>query len=422
MMKKHFAVLLILLLLIQTIPVQAETSDELDLSAESAVLIDAVSGQVLYNKDMNKREYPASITKIMTAYLAAKEGQLKDDITVTKSAIEVVPKDTSNIALVEGEQITCEDALYATILTSANDAANVLAEYISGTIDSFASKMTETALEMGAVNTNFTNANGLHDDNHYTTAYDMAKITLEALKDPTFEEIFTTKDYTMNATNMQDEQRNFSNQHRMMQLSTYQDLGVIGGKAGTTTEAQNTLVTVAEKDGMRLIAVMMKCSDFNQMYRDTRELLEYGYNNFTRATLSKDEIAKKTISVMRNKDIIAYTEVGPESDFSFILPKSLTTKDVQIKYTLNDTIQEGDEIEGEIEFYLPSVSEKLGTVNLIELSTTANWSASRIVKLIFKIILYIILILIGLFLLLLIAGRTYRTIKRSRRKRRRTRR
>ncbi len=422
MMKKCFAVLLILIFLIQAIPAYADTPDELDLSAESAVLIDAVSGQVLYNKDMNKREYPASITKIMTAYLASKEGQLKDDITVTKSAIEVVPKDTSNIALVEGEQITCEQALYASMLISANDASNVLAEYIGGTIDSFAKKMTTTALEMGAVNTNFVNANGLHDENHYTTAYDMAKITMEALKDPTFEKIFTTKDYTMNATNKQEEQRKFSNQHRMMQLSTYQDLGVIGGKAGTTTEAKNTLVTVAEKDGMRLIAVMMKCNDFNQMYRDTKKLIEYGYNNFSRATLTKDEIAKKTISIMRKKDIVAYTEVGPESDFSFILPKSLTTKDVQMKYTLSDTIQEGDKIEGEIEFYLPSVSDKIGSVKLVEISTKANWSASRIIKLIFKIILYIILVLLGLFLLLLLTGRTYRAVKRSRKKKHRQRR
>ena len=121
---------------------------------------------------------------------------------------------------------------------------------------------------------------------------------------------------------------------------------------------------------------------------------------------------------MRKKDIVAYTEVGPETDFSFILPKNLTTKDVQIKYTLSDTIQEGDKIEGEIEFYLPSVSEKLGTVKLVELSTKANWSASRIIKLIFKIILYIILVLIGLFLLLLITGRTYRAVKRSRKKKR----
>lgn len=294
MIKRTSAFIAILFLFINILPRgNAETLKVSDLISESACLMDADTGQVLFEKNMDSRKFPASITKIITAIVAIEKGNLSDIITMSDNAVFSVGRNTSHISLTPGEQITLKDALYAAMLMSANDACNGIAEHIAGSIDAFTSLMTSKAREVGAKNSNFNNANGLKDAEHYTTAYDMAAITRYALKNPVFTELFGTYIYHMPPNNKQPETRNFANQHCMIANTEFNYEGIIGGKAGYTTVAQYTLVTAAERDGRRLIAVVMKSPQVNDKYKDTIKLLDYGFNEFKKLTFTMSEIRDK---------------------------------------------------------------------------------------------------------------------------------
>ena len=176
---------------LKPIPVQpAETAPET--AADSAIVINAYTGDIIYGKNINKKQYPASITKLMTVLLTLENGNTDDIMTFSHDAVFSIERNSNHIAIDVGEVLSVADALYAVMLESANEVANGLAEYISGDMDTFAALMTSRAKELGALNTNFTNANGLHDDNHYTTAYDMALIAKELLKFDTFKEVAKT--------------------------------------------------------------------------------------------------------------------------------------------------------------------------------------------------------------------------------------
>ncbi|MCL2158156.1 MAG: serine hydrolase, partial [Oscillospiraceae bacterium] len=192
------------------INILAQPSSMPQIKSEVAVLIDADTGQVLYGKNQNARIYPASTTKIMTALLALERGNLSDIITMSYDAVWSIGRDTSHVALDENEQLNLEQALYALAIESANDAANGIAELIGGSMENFSGMMTKRAKELGANNTNFTNAHGLQDSNHYTSAYDLAIIMAEAVKIPEFTRMFTTVTYSMPPTNRQPETRTFN--------------------------------------------------------------------------------------------------------------------------------------------------------------------------------------------------------------------
>jgi serine-type D-Ala-D-Ala carboxypeptidase (penicillin-binding protein 5/6) len=233
--------------------VSAESYTYPNLTAEAAVLMDAKTGQVLFEKNMNEQKYPASITKIMTGMLALEKGNLADIITMSNEAVFSIGRNTSHIALNVGEELTLEHALYAISMESGNDAANGIAEYISGNLESFAELMNKKAIESGAMNTNFVNAHGLPDPNQYTTAYDMAKIMKEAIKTPGFQEIFSKLRYEMPPTNKQPETRYFHSRNSLLN-GKYQYEGIIAIKSGWTTQASHTLVTAARRGNRELIA------------------------------------------------------------------------------------------------------------------------------------------------------------------------
>ena len=176
------------------------------------------------------------------------------------------------------------------MLMSANDACNLIAEAVSGSREKFVELMNSTAKTFGARNTSFNNANGLTDPKHYTTAYDFAMITKEALKSEAFKKVFCSMDYTIAPTNKNDDERNFVAQHRMMHQSKYNHLGVKGGKNGFTADASYTLVTYAEKDGKELICVVLKSPTFNSVYKDTETLLLHGYNDFSCREITAEEV------------------------------------------------------------------------------------------------------------------------------------
>lgn len=260
--------------------------------AKTAVLIDGETGALLYEKKKDKQMYPASITKILTCLLTLENCQMDEMVKMSHYAIYNVPYSYAHIGLKEGEEISVEDCLYALMLQSANEVAFGLAEHISGTVDDFAKLMNERAKEAGATNTNFVNPNGIPNENHYTSAMDMALITKAALKYPEFEKIISTKMYIIGKTKMTKEKRYNNNFHEMIyeDNSNYYP-GVIGGKTGYTEEAGNTLVTVAERDGRKLICVVLKSKE---KYDDTKKLFDFGFDKFKSVAIDETAITSRT--------------------------------------------------------------------------------------------------------------------------------
>ena len=257
------------------------------IEGESAILVDMVTGAVLYSKNADKVQYPASITKIMTSLLAAEYLNMKDKIVMSQSAAYgITISDSSSIYADTGEEFTTEQAMMAVMLQSANEMTLALAEETSGSVKKFVELMNLKAKQLGCTGTHFNNPNGLPDELHYTTASDMAKIARAAWYNPTFRKYTTTTYYEIPPTNKFAETRYLLNHHKMMKGNTYAYEGVMGGKTGYTDAAGNTLVTYAKRGNMRLVSVVMK--SINGAYADTAALLDYGFNNFTRTAVKTE--------------------------------------------------------------------------------------------------------------------------------------
>ena len=254
----------------------------------SVILMEESTGTILYEKNMDEAHYPASITKIMTTLLALENGNLSDMVTFSDDAINNT--EGSGIARDYGEQMTLEQCLYGVMLESANECAYAVAEHVGGTVENFVDMMNAKAKELGALNTHFANASGLYNTNHYTTAYDMAMIARGCYNNASFVSIDSTADaYVIPATNMS-AQRTIRHRHKMLKGRAYYYEYCKGGKTGYTDESQNTLVTFAEKDGMRLICVVFKEATDEIRYVDTRTLFDWGFSNFQKSTTTGSQL------------------------------------------------------------------------------------------------------------------------------------
>ena len=255
--------------------------------AESAILMDADTGIVLYEKNIHTRQYPASITKIMTALLAQENCDMDEVITFSHTAVYTVERGSSNIGIDENETLTMEDALYALMLASANEVANGIAEHVAGSIDAFADLMNERAKELGCEDTHFANPHGLPDENHYTSAYDMALIARAFFYYDSLSTISGTPFYHISATATQPDEIDLGNHNKMLpgtnRGSKYYYEGLVGGKTGYTDLARQTLVTCAERDGVRLVCVVMKDESPSQ-YKDSAALYDYGFANYQKVS------------------------------------------------------------------------------------------------------------------------------------------
>ena len=322
---------------------EATANDTLSLAAETAVLIDAASVEILYDKDADKKMYPASITKLMTILLALENGKLTDEITFSHDAVYNIEPGSAHIAILEGETLTLEQVLHAIILRSANEASNGVAEYVDGSVEAFAKHMTERAKELGCTNTNFVNANGLFDENHYTTAHDMALIARELLKHEEYRSMMSETDYEIPPTNLQTETRYLHGQHQMLNPnSIYYYKDAIGGKTGYTVEAGNTLVTYAERDGLTLIAVVMKCNGAEH-YTDTAALFDYGFANYASVKVAAVSDYTSTVPVTEtyNKKAVDLGKVtiAPSEDVYYTLPKGTDASAVTIKTDIPEGVE-----------------------------------------------------------------------------------
>ncbi len=256
-------------------------------ATEAYCIMDAESGLVLAQQNMNEELHPASITKVMTLGLACEkaQGDWSGMVTVSHEDVySLVGTDSSHIALLEGEQVPLEALLYATMMASANDGANVLAEYFGeGSIADGVAAMNAQAAELGLEHTHFANPHGISDEDHYTSCYDMANILRWALEQPGFEELFTNNEmYVMAPTNLQPVTRYFSQQDSMrIGSSMFHEDTILGSKIGYTDIARQTYICLAEKNGVRLICVTMRSESKSDRYADVRALLDYAFSTWT---------------------------------------------------------------------------------------------------------------------------------------------
>ena len=346
----------------------------LEITSPVALLMESETGTILYEKNAYDKMYPASTTKIMTAILALENCNLNDIATVSKNAVMSVPIDYTNANLQIGEELTIEDLLYAFLIPSANDCGYVLAEHIAGSTEKFADMMNSKAIELGCKNTHFTNPSGIQDENHYSTAYDLALIGRYAMKNETFRKIVSTPSYNLPATNKYDStDRRFVNTNFLIRESQpkYYYKYATGIKTGFTDDARDCVVASAKKDGIEYIAVILYASYteswLKEKFVDSVTLFNFAFSNYTTKSLGTqgqifDKIKisgatkdTKMLNVVLKDDINAFVS-NSEFDYSFEpnivlndnLKAPITKGDIlgSVSYTVNDVVYSSNLIAG----------------------------------------------------------------------------
>lgn len=314
------------------------------IGAQSAILLEANTGVILYAKNIDERLYPASTTKLMTCLIAAEKCQLGETIKFSHDAIFSLEPGSSNMGIDEGQAMPLEECLYGILVASANEVANAVAEHIAGSRDAFAEMMNEKAAELGCKNTHFVNAHGLHDDEHYVSAYDLALIAKAFFQNELLAKIGNTASYHFKPTNTQPDDFIKRNKHELITGAIPYE-GIKGGKTGYTDLARQTLVTCAEQNGMKLICVILKEESPEQFY-DTVKLFDYGFTNFSIANVAENETR---YSIQNSNFFNTSSDVFGNStpilslnqDSYLIMPKNIDFNELesQISYDTEDKNQ-----------------------------------------------------------------------------------
>lgn len=406
------------------------------LNAVSAILIDAKTGNVLFEKESTKKMYPASTTKIMTAMLALEkvakgEISLDQPITYTETANKTMDPDGSNIALKVGEQMILSDLLKGLLLASGNDAAAIIAEYIGGgSIDNFVASMNQKVNALGLKGTHFANPHGLHHEENYTTAQDMAIIAREAMKNETFRSIVECAHIRLAPTNMTEEERYYINTNNLVSLMRYPYYfydKATGIKTGSTSEAGYCLVSSAKDKDKEVIAVIFKSEDVSTSHNDSKSLLQYGLTDFTSVRFAKVDDIYGEVRVKQASDGTDHILLSAKDNLEILFPKNTDTSLVEavtdIPEKVYAPIKKGQEI-GKVNFVYNS--KVIGSVPLVAtvdvkrhlfgfLMSFGEWLwGFRTIK----ILVYTVLTLIVLFIVLIVVGFT-RALKKSKSKKRR---
>ena len=280
-------------------------------SARSAILIEANTGAVLYAKNIHDKLYPASITKILTAYIARQKGNLNDMVEYSTKAVNSINwREDANIGIKPGEALTLEQSLYSLLVGSANECGNAIGEHISGSMEDFAVLMNETAKELGCTDSNFVTTNGIHDENHYTSVHDMALIAQKFFDDDLLCRMSNMTSYTLpvSPTLSQELLPNSKNQLFAGRKYAYENL--VGSKTGYTDIARQNLVSCAQKDGLKLICVVMQ-DEAPMQYTDTVDLFNYGFSNFKAVNISQNDT---TYSLRSNNFFVTGNDIFGNSD------------------------------------------------------------------------------------------------------------
>ena len=419
--------LLLALLLTQLWPVTAYAVEDIQLDAKAALLVDGATGTVLLDQDAHTKQYPASITKVMTALLvfeAIDRGELRlsDSITASANSVAGLPDDASTADIVAGETLTVEQLLYCLLVVSANEVSNILAEAVSGSVTAFVALMNQRAQELGCENTHFVNTSGLPDNEHYTTAWDIYLFTREAMKYDEFMTIVNTKAYDVPATNKSEARELHSTNYLISnwRATGYLYSGAQGIKTGSTDAAGYCLVSSAVRTDRQLISVVLGArlmTDSDGSYKvgsftETARMFDWGFDNFTTKTvLTEDEMIQE-VPVALSKET-AQVAVHPAYTAEAVLPDDLEPEDLVRTVTLD-----ADVVDAPV-----SAGQQLGTITLsygdvdyatVPLLAVADVNASRflIVKHALKeffsrtIVKVLVVVLVILVVLVLLFGKT----------------
>lgn len=340
--------------------------DKGSLSSASAIVMELSTGTVLYSKNIHKKHYPASITKIMTSLLTLENSSPSDVVTFTEAEAHGIETGSSSMYCVPGEKFTIEQVLYGIMLQSANEMCLVAADHVAGSVDKFVEMMNQRVAQLGLKDTHFMNPNGLHNDDHYTSAYDMACIAREAWKNPSFQKICGTRTYQVKSTNKRKAGEilggQLLNHHQMINgyetSSRYEKDYVIGGKTGYTSMAHSTLVTFAEKDGMQLVSVIMKGNSSKQgepnEYTDTTRILDYAFEKFSKHAVN-GENSDVNENLFNTFDSYFNADQSPlrlSAESAVILPKGVALRKAkqQIQYDNSVKLQDGENVIGTVKY------------------------------------------------------------------------
>jgi len=342
-------------LLITLICCKTFAIEELNVNANAALIIETNTGKVIYEKDGDEQNYPASVTKILTAILVLENCNLDDVATASESAISQIPDGYVVAPLKVGEEMKIKDLLYALMLKSANDAAYVLAEHVGGNVDFFADMMNQKAKEIGCTGSHFVNPNGIHNERHYTTANDMYLIAKYAMKNEEFVKIVSTMEYTLPSTNKYEaEDRVMRNTNSFINPdSSFYNKNVRGIKTGTTAQAGNCLITDVARDGLEFITVLLGAETSSGKFSETEKMINYAYDNYTLTKIhSKGDVIKtieienateetKSLNALIDREIIVIN--NKENDANKTIPS------IKLNDEILAPIMAGDEL-GTISF------------------------------------------------------------------------
>lgn len=371
--KVSLALVIILILPFLTPQVRAENAPPIDVAAAAAILADPVSGRILYEKNSTEKRYPASTTKILTALLTLEYLNLDDVVTMEEADFAGMGNGASNAGLKVGEKVKVKDMLYCLMLPSANEAANALARHISGSIPAFAELMNHRAEELGAKNTHFVNPNGLHDENHYSCAYDLYLFAREAMKNDTFRSVVNTAQITLSETNMQPKRKIYTTNLMILRRSdpSYYD-PCVGIKTGSTTPAGACLVSAATKKGYTFISVVLGCEkkdgQIAQSFPETKKLFEWGFDNFKSKVLLElgETIAETKVRLAKDKDSVMLVT---DEEITAIVPKDLEPEELVRTQNIPESVDapvKSGQIIGELT--ISYQGEEYGKVNLVALT------------------------------------------------------
>ena len=311
-------------------------------------MIDSKTGKILYGKNENEKLYPASTTKILTAIIAIEHCQPSDKITASYDAVMSLPAGYSNAAIQPGETLTFQELLEMFLIHSANEIGTIFAEHISGSVENFATLMNQKVASIGCKNTHFTNPSGIHDVEHYTTAYDMALIAQYCMKNETFRKVVSMPSCKIAATEKYEE-RYFRNTNDLLNSkSKYYYEHAIGTKTGYTTQAKRCLISTALKDNLELITVILGDSPAldDSRYLDTIKMFEYGFSSYKTQKIATQNTIVKELTVDNATKETKNLSLLIKDDLTALMPKNMTSADLKPSIKINEIIEapiaEGD--------------------------------------------------------------------------------
>ena len=306
------------------------------IGAEAAILMDANTGAILYEKNIHARLYPASITKLLSTYIAVQECELDEMVTFSEEAVHSINWwEDANMGVYAGSSLTLEEVLYGILVGSANEAAYAVAEHVSGNLENFATLMNQTAKKLGCKDSNFVTPNGIHDENHYTTAYDMALIAKAFFSNETLTKMSATTRFDVPVTQTQPrEGLILTAKSQLHPGKAYGYSSLVGTKTGYTDQARQTLVSCAEKNGLKLICVILK-EEAPAQFTDTIELFDYGFDNFEALHLNEidNQYSIDNHFFTRNIDLLgsSKTILSLNKNDYIVLPNTLTVENLTSK-------------------------------------------------------------------------------------------